>query len=301
MSPAATVTGKSDTSSTMYSTGVNYPLPASIKEHARLEEQSVCLADLMGRTYHAPLPAAPTLLLDIGCGTGVVTTYLGNTFPTANVYGIDLSPVPQIHHPPPNVKYIQGDIHELSSLDPRIVQGAADLSFGRLLVCGIRDWLSCIVAMKNLVKPGAWVELQDLNNRLFDSDNKRVDVNMEWMRVLRASLESKGLDPDAGINARKYMEKAGLVDIQSWEYKWTVGPWLADQEPQTRRFGEFEGREMKNPLAHLLEELPDGEIYGDKLKQSLQHQMRKDMEPKKTGEKGIYFTFTVTIGRRSFE
>lgn len=273
----------------------------STKEHARLEEQSECLADLMGCTHHATLPPSPRLLLDLGCGTGVVTTQLGNLYPNAQVYGIDLSPVPQIHRPPTNVTYIQGDLHALPRLDPRLTPGQADLAFGRLLVCGIRDWPACVAAMRDQVRPGGWVELQDLNNRLFDASGRRVDTEMEWMRVLRASLEAKGLDPDAGINAEGYLDQAGLVDIQSWEYKWTVGTWLADKEPRTRRFGEFEGREMKEPLAVLLEELPDRSAYTHEHINSLKKQMLKDMEARAEGKSGIYFTFTVTIGRRPLE
>lgn len=121
---------------------------------------------------------------------------------------------------------------------------------------------------------------------------------MEWMRVLRSSLEAKGLDPNAGINAEGYMRQAGLVEVQSWHYKWTVGPWLADKERRTRRFGEFEGREMKNPLVVLLDELPERKKYTREQVETLKNQMRTDMEAKKEGESGIYFTFTVTIGRR---
>ncbi|KAI4238395.1 MAG: hypothetical protein LQ349_001142 [Xanthoria aureola] len=297
----ATVAPSTTLRSNLYSTGVSYPLPASTKEHARLEEQSVCLADLMGCTIHVPLPSSPSLLLDIGCGTGVVTTHLGNTYPTARVYGIDLSLVPDIHNKPSNVEYIKGDIHELAVLDPRLAPGTAELVFGRLLVCGITDWPACIATMKTLLKPGAYVELQDLNNRLFDSDGNRIDEGFEWMRVLRESLAAKGLDPDPQHNARGYMEQAGLVDVQTWEYKWTVGPWLADKEPRTRLFGEFEGRYMVDPLAVLLDEMPDRTECSAEKREQLKAEMRKDMQYKKVGERGIYFTFTVTTGRKPLE
>ena len=252
----------------------------------------------MGCTTHTQVSPAPSLILDLGCGTGVVSTQLGRDYPTAQVYGIDLSPVPKLHEKPPNVEYIKGDIHRLDTLDPRIPLGSVDLTFGRLLVCGITDWPACIATMTRMLKPGGFVELQDLNNRLFDSEGRRVDQDYEWMRVIRDSLAARGLDPDPGINTQKRMEFAGLVDVRKWEYKWTVGPWLADREPKTKRFGEFEGREMVKPLAMLLDELPvQGEYSVDRIER-LKAEMRNDMQWRSEGEEGIYFTFTVTVGRK---
>lgn len=261
----------------------------------------MCLTNLIGCTIHDPLPSSPSLLLDVGCGTGVVTTHLGHTYPTAHVYGIDLSPVPNIHSKPPNVENIKGDIHELAALDRRLAPGTAELVFGRLIVSGITDWPACIATMKSLLKPGAYVELQDLNNRLYDSNGNRVDEGFEWMRVLRESLAAKGLDPDPQINTKRHMEDAGLVSVQIREYKWTVGPWLADKEPRTRRFGEFEGREMVNPLAILLDEMPDRSKYSAEKREQLKAEMRKDMQWKSEGEKVIYFTSAVTSGRKPLE
>ena len=43
---------------------------------------------------HAPIQD-PQLIIDIGCGTGVVTRLLGQLYPRArDIYGVDLSPVP---------------------------------------------------------------------------------------------------------------------------------------------------------------------------------------------------------------
>ncbi|OBT89847.1 hypothetical protein VE02_00786 [Pseudogymnoascus sp. 03VT05] len=93
------------------------------------------------------------------------------------------------------------------ALDPRLAPGNADLVFGRLLVCGITDWPACISTIKSLLKPKGFVELQDLNNRLYDIDGRRVDEGYEWMRILRSSLAAKGLDPDPRINTKRYIPR----------------------------------------------------------------------------------------------
>lgn len=256
----------------------------------------------MGRTNHAPLPANPSTILDIGCGTGVVTTHFGNTNPSASVYGIDLSPVPDIHRTPPNVRYIKGDIHTLASEQVGgLAPGIADLVFARLLVCGITDWPACVGRMRDLAKPGGWVELQDLNNQLFDRSGQRVDEGFEWMQILRSALMARGLDPDAGHHAREHMERAGLVDVHTLEYKFTIGTWLSDREPATRRMGAFKGKGDHFVLATLLDEALDKSQYGEEKRETLKQEMRRDMRYRLVGEEGIYYTFTVTYGRRPLE
>ena len=70
-----------------------------------------------------------------------------------------------------------------------------------------------------MLKPDGFLELQNLNNRLFDSEDRRVDQDYGWMRVIRESLAARSLDPDPGINTQKRMKLAGLIDVKKWEYK----------------------------------------------------------------------------------
>ncbi|KAF2720353.1 hypothetical protein K431DRAFT_304355 [Polychaeton citri CBS 116435] len=54
-------------------------------------------------------------ILDIGCGTGIITTWLARQYPDAEVVGVDISAVPGIHKKPPNVTYLQGNVAVISS------------------------------------------------------------------------------------------------------------------------------------------------------------------------------------------
>ncbi len=77
-------------------------------EHQRLEHQHNLFIRLTGnKLFHAPLHN-PTVhkTLDIGCGTGAVTHEMGSLFPHARVYGVDLSPVPQVWEKLPNISYV---------------------------------------------------------------------------------------------------------------------------------------------------------------------------------------------------
>lgn len=109
-------------------------------EHERLEERAERLRELMnGRVLHSPLSATSIhKALDVGCGTGIVTHDIATRFPGAQVYGLDLSPVPHVRAKLPNIEYVQGNITDIS--DSRFHVGSFDLIFSRLLIAGMTDW-----------------------------------------------------------------------------------------------------------------------------------------------------------------
>ncbi|KAF2214075.1 hypothetical protein CERZMDRAFT_38447 [Cercospora zeae-maydis SCOH1-5] len=74
-----------------------YVLPNDEVEHTRLEQQAAHLQAIMNdNIIHSPIPTGvkDAKMLDVGCGTGIVTDFIGNRFPNAQVYGLDISPVP---------------------------------------------------------------------------------------------------------------------------------------------------------------------------------------------------------------
>ena len=112
---------------------------------------------MKGRLVHSPLER-PSKIIDVGCGTGVVTRHLGSIYPSASVYGIEISPVPPtnasdaIPETPPNVKYIVGDIRKLAEEDERLKAGSFDCIFQRLLVCGIVAQLVSILTLDSTLR-----------------------------------------------------------------------------------------------------------------------------------------------------
>jgi len=105
------------------------------------------------KVFHAPLSNATIQkTLDIGCGTGAVTHEMASIFPNSQVFGADLSPVPQVRRTLPNINYVQGNIMEIN--DARFEQGSFDLVFSRLLVLGISNWKTYIEHCVALTKPG---------------------------------------------------------------------------------------------------------------------------------------------------
>ncbi|EMC99413.1 hypothetical protein BAUCODRAFT_57572, partial [Baudoinia panamericana UAMH 10762] len=95
-----------------------YVLPNDAPEHDRLEVQARVLSGVMnGNIIHAPVHApAVRRVLDVGCGTGPVTGYLGRKYPHADVVGLDISVVPQCRAWPPNVRFLQGNVLTMSPI-----------------------------------------------------------------------------------------------------------------------------------------------------------------------------------------
>lgn len=136
---------------------------SSSSEQSRLETQSNGLFELMHRRHiHASLEK-PSRILDIGCGVGTVTRWLGLQFPESTVIGVDLSPVPDWGNTPPNVRYLQGDVKDLAGKHDELSYGTFDLVFSRLLILGMVDRPTYVDTAGKLARPGGFVEMQEVS------------------------------------------------------------------------------------------------------------------------------------------
>jgi SAM-dependent methyltransferase len=116
----------------------------SVTENIRLDVQSEgIISTVHGKPFYARLSPPPKRILDVGCGTGVMTVMLARLFPDAEVYGLDLADVPPTHDKPENVTYIKGSAHDLlgpSTTHPDIfVPGSFDYVYSRAIVFGMTD------------------------------------------------------------------------------------------------------------------------------------------------------------------
>ncbi|MCJ1377794.1 hypothetical protein MMC17_000890 [Xylographa soralifera] len=278
---------------TYHNTDAAYTLPNDSTEHARLEDQAAGLLTLMhGQVIQTPL-TNPSRILDVGCGTGVVTCALGSLFPHATVYGVDLSPVPA-RPTPPNVTFIQGDIRKLAGHDPRFAPASFDFVFNRLLVCGITDWPAYVRAVAGLLRPGGWAEMQDLNYAHY-RNGRLCSADWAWMQAVYRGAAHKGLDVECGSHIRGYMEAAGLVDVRVREFRIPYGTWEAGERPETRHIGEHTARENWILYYHMIPRLVEGLGYEQEEVERLRSRVREDLGP----EEGKDWVFYVTRGRKA--
>ena len=270
-------------------------------EHSRLLEQhNAVVALVKERMIHAPV-TVPGIVLDIGCGTGVVTRYLSSRFPTAqHVYGIDLSPVPVQPGDEfaSNLFFIRGNFRTLAGIDPCLRDGSADFVYSRMLLCGMTDWPGYIRDVLKVLKPGCWAEMGDYVEDCFYSDNRSVPrENWEWLRSLRAGGARLGLDMDCGLSIRRYMEEAGFVDVQRWEYQIPYWRGAGEMHPETSKMTEFMVEDKWGLYWHMLPKMMNGMGYSEEDMQRLRLDMRRDLGE----EEGKYQVYCVTIGRKPME
>lgn len=246
---------------------------------------------------HAPV-SSPSIVLDIGCGTGIVTRHLSSRFPAANhIYGIDLCPVPTqpADSDVPNLSFIQGNFCKLAGEDARLPFGSVDFVFSRLLLCGMTHWPDYVRDVLKILKPGRWAEMGDYVEDVFYEDNRSVPrEEWEWLCSLRAGGVQQGLDLDAGLNIQRYMEEAGFVDIQRWKYRVPYWKGAAKEQPEARQMTEHAIGDKWGLYWHMLPKLLEGMKYNQADVERLQGDMRRDLGE----EEGKYQLFCVTIGRK---
>ena len=195
---------------------------------------------MKNRIIHAPI-SSPKTVLDMGCGTGIATRYLASTFPDSQNYGIDLCQVPAepADITTKNLTFIRGDFRKMAGQDERLQWGSIDFFFSRLLLDGMTDWPGYVHDAFKMLRPGCWAEMGDYVEDCFYEDNHIIPREAwPWLKAIRDGGFRQGLDLDAGSTIEGYMEGAGFVDIQRWEYKIPYWKGALKEKPEARRMTE---------------------------------------------------------------
>jgi ubiquinone/menaquinone biosynthesis C-methylase UbiE len=112
-------------------TGNAYPLPNDGEEVNRLDELHIMYRHLMGRNIIVPMINKPTGILDVGTGSGRWVVEVAEKYPSATVWGLDLSPASPLYEPPPNCEFLVGDLTHGFDFD----DGTLDLVHSRYVPC----------------------------------------------------------------------------------------------------------------------------------------------------------------------
>lgn len=249
---------------------------------------------MLGKVFHSPI-VNPTRIVDVGCGTGAVTYHLGTEFPSAQVYGVDLAPIPPDTGKPENVTFVKGDYHDLlGSEEPHIAPGSMNFVFSRLLISGMTTWPSYIRTCHTLLKANGWLEVQE-TEFLFYNDEGVVSDEWKWCQAYQAGAKAKDLDLFCAVRAAEWMRDVGFEDVQTKVYYWPLGEWLAERgHEQYRNAGSFLKAESPKLYQGILPNMVSGMGYSDEEVRGLQRDVLETMEV----EEGKHKKFWVTFGRK---
>jgi SAM-dependent methyltransferase len=273
-----------------------------------LGKQSNAIVEMIGgQTFLAPIGSNSknTKSLDIGCGTGHATLDLAQKFPTGQVYGLDISPVPEdtLKVSPSNVKFLLGNYLNLdlnngtansfAGAPGVFARGEFDFIFGRMLIMAINDWSKYFTTSLALLKPGAYIEHQDVDWVFYSQEGgKRVSDNWEWLQAVTAEAAVSGIDLSVGTNTAARMADAGLEVVEVKQFEFSFVP--SEKAPESMTMGKYVQQLMVEIFPGLLRSIlgKGGRFSSDTIERLV-----KECLSDSYSEQGIHLKYTVTVGK----
>ncbi|WP_376796303.1 class I SAM-dependent methyltransferase [Thermogemmatispora sp.] len=200
-----------------------YLLPKDLGEVNRLDFQHYVLRSVLKGNYLAPV-RRPRRILDVGCGTGQWAIELAQQFPEAEVIGLDVEQVKTRSAPPPNFRFVQGDILEGLPFE----EGYFDFVHQRLLFLAIPlpAWPGVVQDLARVTAPGGWIELVE-GSPSSSSFVPAGPATQQLCGLIGQLASLRGLDSEGVVmrSLERYLVEAGLINIQRCPIEIPVGEW----------------------------------------------------------------------------
>jgi ubiquinone/menaquinone biosynthesis C-methylase UbiE len=193
-----------------------YMFPKDDLEIDRLDLQHYVLRFMLHENYLAPLKT-PGRILDVGCGTGRWAIEMAETFPKAEIVGLDIiKPNPDAIQRPSNVLFLRRDILKGLPFTDHIF----DYVHMRFLIGALpsTNFQSVINELCRVVRPGGWIELAE-PGVLY---NAGAGLETIWKWVLEFA-QRKGIDLTASQRLHTSLKNAGFTNISKREVNFPVG------------------------------------------------------------------------------
>lgn len=157
----------------------------------------------------------------------------------------------------------------------------------------MQDWPGFVKIMADLTKPGGFVEIQELSVSLYDYDRRVPDEAFEPLREMVAVYQDLNMDMHAGENVSKYMQEAGLQNVQVKEYKWTFGPWNKDADTDSELIGKCWSDATPEMQIMLARKIFEGRYPQERVEELVRLTVEA-MGPRP----GRHFKYFVTVGQK---
>ncbi|KAF5006273.1 hypothetical protein FDECE_7339 [Fusarium decemcellulare] len=203
-----------------------YPLPNDEAEQNREDMlHAMMLEATDGRLFYAPIGSHPQRIADLGTGTGIWAIEMGDKHPSAEVLGLDLSPIQPVWVPP-NVKFLIDDVE-----DEWLNGDDFDFVHLRNMIPILKSPVGLLKQAYANMKPGAWVELQDVDGQVHTDDDT---IPQDWplkrfTEYLVQAFAQFETNAHAAVFGGQYLEQAGFVNIKHNYIKLPYGTWPKDK------------------------------------------------------------------------
>jgi ubiquinone/menaquinone biosynthesis C-methylase UbiE len=190
-----------------------YTIAGGAAEADRLARQ----ADVMGEATFAFLERSGlrrgAACLDLGCGEGQVSIAMARVVGTGGrVVGIDVDPQ-ALHDAAVAAERakVQATFLRADASEP-VAEPLFDLAYCRLLLSHLVDPVAVIRVMRDAVRPGGVVAVEDLLTGTLRSEPPRPVLD-ELQSVYAATVRAHGGDPTIGPRLGAMLRACGLVNV----------------------------------------------------------------------------------------
>ncbi|KAK1992170.1 TAM domain methyltransferase [Colletotrichum falcatum] len=208
-----------------------YVVPNDELEQAREDMKHALVVNICRGALHSAPLKHPQKILDIGTGTGIWAIEMGDAYPEADITGIDLSPI-QPDFVPPNVHFLVDDA-EAEWLYP---DDSFDYIHLRHMAAFFKDWPKLLSqAYSRVLKPGGWIECQDLCWRMSCDDGTMAPdyTPAKMISLIEEGMATWGFEL---LSAEKFPERlkaTGFANQAHEVKKVPLGAWPKDEELKT--------------------------------------------------------------------
>jgi hypothetical protein len=145
-------------------------------------------------------------------------------YPDANIIGTDLSLI-QPPSTPENCTFLVEDAEKDWAWDRKF-----DYIHGRMVMVGIRNWLRLLQQSFKALKPGGWIEIQDLNFPIQCDDGTAAPDSplMKWSDGMIEGAGKLGVDLTSASRLPQLLREAGFIDVLVEHHLWPLNSWQED-------------------------------------------------------------------------